>query len=475
MLFSCFCFNADGSTCFYDTSESPKTFRIETAFPYNSGSAAGITIQTADGYRYEFDGITSGQNGDADWYYHWGTTILTWRLSRIVAPSGRVAAFTYQSGPDVYSRRPNSLCLNMIQNSGYPEDIGTATIYNNEKALAVQDIVPHDLTAIKIDGAERIVFSYETTTEKSYLTAQEVETSFLSQNGHRRLTGIRVHDGERTIKTAAFTYDAVNKAQRSFLKTISISGIGSYSMDYYNTSALPMFGTFKVDHWGYFNNLSSASTFLKVSSLNNNYLDETLTSGSVRTPNANYARCGILTKITYPTGGWSSFTYEAHTYAKAVRRTAASDFAPFVESSTGIAGGVRIAAIEDFGSDGTSLYKRQYSYTIGTSSQSSGVLVWTPRYQIHFSTGIANYTSEGTMWSNSLTHYGSTHIEYSHVLETRKDGSAVRYHFTTSQDYPDLLEYEDIYPERKQGLSGGSEWSSVGLVRNLFMNTSRNF
>ncbi len=79
----------------------------------------------------------------------------------------------------------------------------------------------------------------------------------------------------------------------------------------YNTNSLPIGTTFAVDHWGFFNGAT-----------NQGYIPDyvgmgiTYTSGADREPNHNYNQSGILEKITYPTGGFTSLVYETNEYSK---------------------------------------------------------------------------------------------------------------------------------------------------------------
>jgi hypothetical protein len=77
--------------------------------------------------------------------------------------------------------------------------------------------------------------------------------------------------------------------------------------DYHDGTA-----SFALDHWGYYNGADSNSTPIPpgTSTWNLNTYP-----GGDRNPNIAYDTAGVLTKITYPTGGFNEFVYEANDYS----------------------------------------------------------------------------------------------------------------------------------------------------------------
>ncbi len=81
-----------------------------------------------------------------------------------------------------------------------------------------------------------------------------------------------------------------------------------YTFDYDQGSSLPARLSLSQDHWGYYNGAS------------NSYLTPDLEEipfvtlqGADRSPDENYSKRGALIRLTYPTGGYTTFEYEAHT------------------------------------------------------------------------------------------------------------------------------------------------------------------
>lgn len=107
----------------------------------------------------------------------------------------------------------------------------------------------------------------------------------------------------------------------------------TYKFDY-NTTQLPPYNSFGVDYWGFYNGTGNvtlipsttayyhdfgATTIRGVTYTNPHFIGTDYTStfnlgDANREPSAAYMNAGILSKITYPTGGYSTFEFEPHQY-----------------------------------------------------------------------------------------------------------------------------------------------------------------
>lgn len=465
-----------GKVFVYGTTQSPDGYQVEFDFMASS-TRSGITISTPDGYRYVFLGYRTGERNTEMIYSP--MTILSWHLCRIEAPNGRTVTFSYDSPGVMYYKttRPNGLYYSVSQTGTNP--YGISLTGGSAKQINTTDVTTSCLTSVNVDGSEIISFSYATgNTVRSYKPPFNNDNLFNAYSSQLLLTGIQVLYQGNIIKTCSMSYDGNTKSKVSYLTSLTIDGQGTFLMEYHNKQDSPYAGNFKIDHWGYFNGYSGSSTdFLDISTLDGN-LDETLLLNNPREPNAAYSKLGVLTKLTYPTGGWTSFSYESHSYSFAIKRLRINSFNPTVVSQDGVAGGVRICSVSHYDSDGSLLDSKSYSYRTGPtdSSPCSGILAYTPRYKLSYSTTFQGYvfSETGTIMSNNLSRLGSTHIEYSDVYEQRRDGSQVHYHFTTSKD-PSLTDYaysyEDFVPDRVRSFG---EWNLAlaDPIGYLFLNTS---
>jgi hypothetical protein len=138
--------------------------------------------------------------------------------------------------------------------------------------------------------------------------------------------------------------------------------IGTYSMSY-NTQALPASTSRARDYWGYYNGQTSNTTLLPAFTFNaTGYASTpgTITfnvGGANRTVNSTFAQAWILTRITYPTGGFTDFTYESNQYLDGVANR--------------LAGGLRIAKIVS--NDGSNITKTK-TYKYGSGESGNGTI-----------------------------------------------------------------------------------------------------
>lgn len=110
--------------------------------------------------------------------------------------------------------------------------------------------------------------------------------------------------------------------------------IGSYALEYNDTHKLPVRSSLAKDHWGYYNGANNDTTLIPSYTLN--AMRTCLVSaedfnigGADRDPSAAHMKAWMLTKMTYPTGGFTSYDYEPH------------------ESNQGTVGGLRIKSTID--------------------------------------------------------------------------------------------------------------------------------
>ncbi len=143
---------------------------------------------------------------------------------------------------------------------------------------------------------------------------------------------IKNRSGER-VKSFSFNYtysptnypesflDEYGTHRRMFLSSVNENdfadnAIRNHSFEYNDINALPSRLSFSQDHWGYFNGANN-SYFVPYDKFN---IRDTLGRrvfdgiGGNRDPDWNATAKGILTKITYPTGGYSSLFYEPNDY-----------------------------------------------------------------------------------------------------------------------------------------------------------------
>ncbi len=223
-----------------------------------------------------------------------------------------------------------------------------------------------------------------------------------------------------------------------------------------------------VDHWGFFNaqweNNGSGIPYFYSSA-----------DGSPLPPanlevNESAVKSGMLTKITYPTGGYAEFEYESNSYGHIDVHTVTEK----------LAGGLRIASIKTYDGTGSPATQKSYDYSI-TGGASSGVLVQQPLY-------IEPFFEDSVYGDNRIAIAGKSHfplgannggiVGYSEVRENHGLNNIFGYtvsYFTTAKDYPNQPEEFDVLGENRvrPGLPGGSALTAFNLSL-VYYNTGLN-
>ncbi len=212
---------------------------------------------------------------------------------------------------------------------------------------------------------------------------------------------------ETISKTISFSYNE-NVNIRRKLSTVTVSFPSSndpeiYSLEY-NQSLPPdmirepEYLSEYTDHWGYANN----KFMWKEEDMKN----------APKAPAKERAKLGVLSKIIYPTKGYSMFVYENHDYSAYVPRLTNT----LEETNLTTVGGLRIKKIISV-SDSKTLTMKEYIYNrVNRVGVSSGILHAYPSY----------YTSNGILFDNS-----GAHVTYSSVIEKYENKSFKATHFIT--------------------------------------------
>jgi YD repeat-containing protein len=227
------------------------------------------------------------------------------------------------------------------------------------------------------------------------------------------------------------------------------------------------------DHWGYFNN-----TDLSLARFSDIY--------TRKQPNSQVATTELLNKITYPTGGYSSFTWEPNDYSFLVSLDRQSLISPVsaISPLSGSGGGCRIAEIKNCLSDGSVITDKKYyykrNYTAGANPSllnSSGILNGTPQYTFSLTNRIGvlgytinNYQATSLVGTQNYSYAGNgSPIGYDEVNEVNIDGSFTKALFTNyGNDYNNISHFDKI-PTGYLGWIAGSDtyfpMSSLELER----------
>lgn len=199
-----------------------------------------------------------------------------------------------------------------------------------------------------------------------------------------------------------------------------------------------------TDHWGFWNNRDSNKTTDKEKDYVSNI-------DVYKAANPAIANIGLLSKITYPTGGTEEYLYEPNSYSISYKYNFDNHYwmSAIREDQGGnrTCGGARVSRIRTF--DGLDTRERKIIYATKRGI-STGVVGVMPQYKFEeaFKKIILSYpsyeqyqreicdkstVSRGVNMDNLLGEY---HIGYSNVYEEFDDGSYNHYTYSTWKEYP---------------------------------------
>lgn len=436
----------DGTFLVYDTGGDVlyKVEKTSVEDSYNSYYSE-ICITTGDGYKYIFGGgVNHFGHHDTDCFLDRVTvdkesssmgTIVAWHLNCIQAPGGRELFFDYETFSGIRSFSQPLWMSGTTGESDMPSEPSTDTYL---------------LTRVSNGEETVITFSYDD---------KESNHTGLFINGETPDNALGPESATMLLNTITCAGDTTTLFYKwnpsgnpyPFLEKISINSTGTYSMEYEGVDDyyFPHFGTQAHDHWGYLNHTelgilrSNYVNWSTVSTESSNY-EETL--GTFFAPSFNASCLGLMKKITYPTGGWSEFTYEANTYSRAIRKTYSGNFLPSEDNVSGYGPGGRIHTVVNKDSDGTVKNSYTYNYT-GFNGHPTGRLLVYPRHKMSYG-GIFGNTAIGVYYATTGNIYraGDVVVEYPCVTESCSDGSKTEYEFTDWSSYPDVLSSGTPFP-----------------------------
>ncbi len=263
-------------------------------------------LQDQQGFQYVF----GGDNGLGQDWVTWETSYnevtgvtatqaKVWHIREIISPRGEMITFKYDRVNVKYPR--SSQELNLATNDSKEE-----SFESQQSKLYLKEITLH-----LESGADRgIEFTAE-------LDRNDIK-------GEKRLKEIAVFRKHSSKKEyiKKFVLDQDNLENRLWLTGVKEIGLYNgvddrkppFTFEYYNHKKLPA-NTSSVDYWGYYNGTkaNSDNKLPKVAyALNGDVLYNK--GGVDKSSNVDFAKYGLLTKVKYPTGGYTNFEYELNTF-----------------------------------------------------------------------------------------------------------------------------------------------------------------
>jgi YD repeat-containing protein len=333
-----FCANNSGQ--FVSLNQEPLSYQVDLntnliivkdrkGNTYRFGKSLDGTLAIETPYNV-YNHLDTEGNGLPD--FHAPTEMYTnaWFLTEIISADGaETISFKYRSG----------------------------IITSNRITNASRYIFNDNITESKIDALGQVFDGYVYSDVSSSITTQQIPYQIIHSNGSIEFTSVsdRVdllnaggHQYERVRINGMIVYDSKGAVQSRVAfqntdyfdrtavggainpgstiaayqrKSLRLNGvqffdknnvfINQYAFDYDPTPLPPKYSTAQ-DFWGYYNGKGNVSfiplTFYTTSPTGIVY------AGENRNTDFNYMKAAILTKITYPTGGYTLYEYESNYY-----------------------------------------------------------------------------------------------------------------------------------------------------------------
>ncbi|MFC4231491.1 DUF5977 domain-containing protein [Parasediminibacterium paludis] len=331
------------------------TLKFIREFPDNLSSNGGIKILNKKGYKVVRNGdvfiitVPSGEN-----YYfeqfsssisnttsYGGLTESTsnnfeptskiWYITKIVTNSGKQIVFNYTQTAAIdeypsYSEKWDEKVLSSYSEYNLNNSINQPNVegFNNLKMGNFN----HSITYTKENRfyLSSIVFplgkvNFQISDRLDILGGKKLDNIQVVNNDSKEIKSVQLlfdyFDASGVVgntfppfpNAALFNSDMVNKR----LKLISISDKNGEIHSFgYNQTQLPPKNSYAQDFWGFFNGMTTNTSLipnpqrLKITGLADN--------GNNNSANLNFITAGILTQITYPTGGKALFEYELNSF-----------------------------------------------------------------------------------------------------------------------------------------------------------------
>lgn len=406
---------------------SPEPTKVQFSRATNSlNSNSVFTITDEGGNQYSF-GETEVTNG---------VGISSWLLTQIQGTRPQDRIILQYNTADSYSRTHDimeSVTLNDNPTGTPPSGITWATPGSTPTVnlVSVSNYVEQKLPKTIHFPSGKIEFVLETTDRQDGLGKALDKIQVYGYN----TASLSYH----LIKTYDLTYVYKNRTDNSpvlFLNEVLLldslgTQIGKYQLGYEST-ALPAVQSKARDYWGYYNGATGNSTLIPSQNVAVSFQNNSGTvgiGGGNRLANEDYMKAWVLNKITYPTGGYSQFKYEANRYLNGSTLTQA--------------GGLRIVSITSTADNTTPSVTKSYRY--GVNGNGAGTLSQSLTLQYSTEQKVLNCQSN-TTGSPCATIY-----TYRVRTYTSNASGALFPHEGSPVTYPEVTEYEDSLASGRNG------------------------
>lgn len=412
-----------------------------------------IHIKTDDGYVYTFGGEGyasleyniswednfSAQPAEAFDLPH---VISAFHLTQITAPNGRTLTIKYRDTNPEYHVAPSDLRALTAQGERVDKNICMQYAFSGRSVYQEYSLYPLDPQKSGVFKATRKLYTLTKTALVDYVTTGQMQLYFhyssrsvnpyYEDRNHgsfpytcgAKLDKMEVYArGKHKTVSLNYTYQA---GGRMFLDQVATDkGIYSFKYKKLNVPYIPTPMTSNIDHWGFWRGTKENTGIVPALKMAEPYsleFQDYVIASDDRDATGEYTDCTLLSHVYYPTGGFTSYEYEANRYSHMPRPNSGSSYYPGGAAPMEkivLAGGARVRAITHCLKTGTPVKKSIFTY--GSDTQ-QGELTYMPYYKYTrtLTTKLFEFKVDGiSVDSEGITDlpYPSAHIHYPKVTE----------------------------------------------------------
>jgi hypothetical protein len=305
------------------------------------------------------------------------------------------------------------------------------------------------------NGLEKIIFNY----------SSRLDLKGINDYTPQKLTSIVVKYNQTAVKTiqfetSYFNDNYINDPNRENYLRLKLDRMQVsdkiHSFEYEQTNNLPEKNSLSIDVWGFYNGKTNNYPFPNYT-ITKSCINPVLIqfNGGDKDADGNYSIISQLKSITYPTGGYTEFTYE-----KNAIKMHYDQFFPWERDLNPVlpgphrnkeVGGLRIATFADYDANDELQNKRTFNYD-DALGYSTGLLVSNPEFtrNKHFEEDTYDDFFNGTNYielssislNNLINPQTESHIGYSNVIETFVSSSVPSDNFRMETQFANLPNIE---------------------------------
>ena len=288
------------------------------------------TIITPNGITYHFghpDNVTYYDRTESRTefapsdFYKLDNFISSWRLEKIVSADGlETISFEYESDEIAYNQIAFETEYKLESLNGDCDQL------DGSKSYTTLTIDQSRLKRI-VSSVGTIEFNVDTSSPRQDLAGSYALDNIIIRNLK-----------DEIVRKFQLTYDYFDAGHNGGdpnypgnqyrLKLVKVTDVTapalqqpSHSFQYDESYPLPPRLSHQQDHWGYYNSNNKTTLIPKLNDFANG-LFIIFDEGGNREVDPNKTTLGMLTRVSYPTGGYTQYEYEAHDYSEAENQPA---------------------------------------------------------------------------------------------------------------------------------------------------------